>query len=240
MVDAVRERGPVPSVAGVERAEAVTEGLRAAIHRGELLPGDRLPPERELARHFGVGRSTLRRALGVLQQEGYLTARRGAGGGTFVTSLERPADRWLERMRADVDDLDDLYEYRLAVETHAARLAARKRTDEHLAAMGLAVSGLDGGISRVRFRQLDSQFHLAVAEAAGSRRLTEAVAACRAELFARTDRLEFDELVTQMREEHEAVLAAVAAADEERAAAAMGVHLRCAWAVLHQILEGGA
>jgi len=224
---------------GVDGSDALAELLRGVIHRGELLPGDRLPPERELAARFGVGRMTLRRALAVLQDEGYLLARRGAGGGTFVTSLDLAADRWLERMREHADELDELLELRMAVEVHAARLAARRRGARHVADMTRAITDLDDTISRARVRQLDSDFHQAVAAAADNRRLAETVAACRAELFASTDRLAFDELVAQMREEHAAVRDAVAGGDEDRAARAMTDHLCSARVILHRILAEG-
>jgi GntR family transcriptional repressor for pyruvate dehydrogenase complex len=52
--------------------DLVVDRLRRAIHLGTYLPGDRLPPERELAMQFGVSRVTVREALSLLQGEGFL------------------------------------------------------------------------------------------------------------------------------------------------------------------------
>src|SRR5919204_443467 len=66
-------------------AHAQIEGwLSASIARGRLAPGDRLPPERELAARFGVSRMTLRHALEALERRGLVARRVGREGGTFV------------------------------------------------------------------------------------------------------------------------------------------------------------
>src|SRR5438309_10840627 len=62
----------------------IEERLAEAIAAGELRPGDRLPPERELAERFGVSRMTLRHALESLARRGMLVRARGRRGGTFV------------------------------------------------------------------------------------------------------------------------------------------------------------
>ena len=62
----------------------ITEGLLDQIQSGDLAPGDRLPPERELSESLGVNRRTVREALRVLETRGLLTRQRGLG--TFVTS----------------------------------------------------------------------------------------------------------------------------------------------------------
>lgn len=226
----------VAEAGDLDGATGVLQVLRSAIHRGELLPGDRLPAERELAVQLGVGRMTLRRALAVLQEEGYLVARRGASGGTFVTSLEEPAARWRQRLRTDLADYQSLHDHRFAVETHAARLAAMRHDDDHLARMQASIDALAEVTDRPRFRQLDNDFHGALSDAAASPRLAGAVLACRAEFFGQADHLDFEELVTALRDEHAAILRAVADADPEAAAAAMADHLDSSHATLLAIL----
>src|SRR6478735_12062333 len=68
--------------------EETVERLGTAIRLGLLAPGNRLPPERELAGELRISRSTLRQALTTLVQSGHLVSLRGRGGGTFVS--ERP------------------------------------------------------------------------------------------------------------------------------------------------------
>jgi GntR family transcriptional regulator len=72
------KRGRGPAHAQIEAA------LDAAIDRGRLAPGDRLPAERLLAERYGVSRMTLRQALGALEQRGRLVRSKGRYGGTFV------------------------------------------------------------------------------------------------------------------------------------------------------------
>src|ERR1051325_5441663 len=67
-------------------SEGVVEQLRGMIHRGELRPGDRLPPERDLAKLLGVSRPTLRAGIRSLAAVGVLQSRQGAG--TFVVKSE--------------------------------------------------------------------------------------------------------------------------------------------------------
>lgn len=66
--------------------------LSARVADGSLRPGDRLPPEKELAHHLGVSRMTLRQALAHLESQSLLVRRRGAGGGTFVTEPKVDCD----------------------------------------------------------------------------------------------------------------------------------------------------
>ena len=68
--------------------QEVVSQLREMIHRGELRPGDRLPPERDLAKRLGVSRPTLRAGISSLAAVGVLQPRRGAG--TFVVEAEGP------------------------------------------------------------------------------------------------------------------------------------------------------
>ncbi len=64
--------------------EHVAEQIRRQIGLGIIAPGDALPPERELARLFGVGRVTIQLAIGTLEADQLITTRRGRSGGSFV------------------------------------------------------------------------------------------------------------------------------------------------------------
>jgi GntR family transcriptional regulator len=74
---------PVKPGRGPAHAQ-IEEWLERAIARGRIAPGDRLPPERELAGRLRVSRMTLRQALSALESRGLLTRRVGREGGTFV------------------------------------------------------------------------------------------------------------------------------------------------------------
>jgi DNA-binding FadR family transcriptional regulator len=106
--------------------EETVERLLTVIKLGVVAPGDRFPPERELAGQLGVSRLTLREAIKALQQAGFVESRRGRFGGTFVT-YARPAPDPKEVRRIALEDsgrLTDALTFRLVVETGAAEVLA--------------------------------------------------------------------------------------------------------------------
>jgi DNA-binding transcriptional regulator YhcF (GntR family) len=93
----------------------VADRLAEAIRSGELVPGDRLPAERELGVQFGVGRTSVREALRMLQAKGMVTVR--PGDGVFVADCPTPAQQPMTRWDSqDQFRVDDLFEARLAIE----------------------------------------------------------------------------------------------------------------------------
>src|SRR5260370_3532143 len=122
---AIRRRTPTV-------AEDVADRVRRLIHDGALSAGDKLPGERDLAADLGVARVSVREAIRLLTESGYLTVRRGAGGGTFVARLASPYEAWLEQMRERAGQMDAILDVRIAVEGHAAFLAATPRSSAEL------------------------------------------------------------------------------------------------------------
>ncbi|MFJ2295025.1 FadR/GntR family transcriptional regulator [Streptomyces sp. NPDC087894] len=143
--------------------EQATERLREQITEGSWPVGTKLPGETTLAASLGVGRSTVREALRALAGAGLVQARQGAG--VFVIAAELEED-WATRLRRAA--VTDVYEVRISIEVEAARLAARRRTDEDLAALTAALAGrraaADGGDAA--FVDADIALHTAVVAAA--------------------------------------------------------------------------
>jgi DNA-binding FadR family transcriptional regulator len=204
----------------------LAEQLRSQINGGRLGPGDRLPNERDLATMLGVGRITVREAIRILVDEGYLISKRGNSGGTFVSDLAKPQRLWLERIRQDPTWFIDLIEYRKAVEMRAAELAAKRRSREHLAEMKAAIKQGTEPESRHAFRQADHLFHVTMAQASGSERLLEAIERARGELFVPVDRMSFDDHYEQNRAEHGLILDAIRKRDAAAARDAVEQHLQ--------------
>lgn len=200
---------------------ALVDELRGRIHRGELGPGDRLAPERELAAALGASRDRVRDALAQLVTEGYLVTRRGATGGTFVTELGAPFQAWASRVEGDLDDIVD---FRLAVECQAARFAARRRSGRDLRALTEAVEHLATAETPRQYRLADVAFHAGVAAAARNQRLFGAVERARGELFEPADELWTSGRIESLAD-HTAILDAVAAGDADAAASAMAEHV---------------
>jgi DNA-binding FadR family transcriptional regulator len=199
----------------------VLEELRGRIHRGELGPGDRLPPERQLAAGLGVSRDRVRDALQTLEGDGYVVAKRGATGGRFVTELAAPFAAWAARTEAELDDIVD---FRLAIESEAARFAARRRSRSDVTGIRRAVERLDAATTPREYRLADVAFHAAVGIASGNERIAAAVERARGELFEPADELWKRGRIESLAD-HRQILAAIAGRDPDAAAAAMTDHI---------------
>src|SRR5271170_8053355 len=123
--------------------EETVDRLGTAIKLGLLVPGSRLPAERELCARLGIARSTLRQALTALSQSGHVFATRGRGGGTFVTDPLPPADPPSAQMLAQWRETCD---QRLAVELGVAVLAAERAGPDQLDALDQVAASLEGAL----------------------------------------------------------------------------------------------
>ena len=225
-------------VTSMTLTQGVAEHLRSMIHRGEVGPGDRLPPEREFAEQLGVARISLREAIKLLVDDGYVQVRRGAKGGTFVTELHRPVESWRARMRDQAGTFDDIIDFRIALECHTARLAAAHRTKEDLSVLRVAIKKLSRAGGRATFRLADSQFHGGLATAAGNLRLANAIHSIRGELFSPHDVLTFVEPIDETIRDHQSIYDAVRDRDADAAAASMTEHIERTRSQLRVIVFG--
>jgi GntR family transcriptional regulator, transcriptional repressor for pyruvate dehydrogenase complex len=149
------------------RYEQVAEQIHRLIATGALRPGDRLPPERELAAKFGVGRSSLRDAIRTLEVMGIVESRHGSG--TVVRDLSTdslvvPLASVLAHKRGLVNELLDV---RRMIEPALAARAAANATDEELARLEDIVRRQGEKVRRGEPSiEEDSEFHYAIALAA--------------------------------------------------------------------------
>lgn len=149
--------------------QLVADRLLHQIRQRRLTPGDNLPPEHVLARRYGVGRSSVREALRLLESRGVI---RSAGHGSFVVAEygNTLVDSVRFLLTLEAFDLEELYEIRRVLETEVAALAARRRTEEHLQRMEETLREMEAGLdSEVRYIEADLRFHLTVAEASRNR-----------------------------------------------------------------------
>lgn len=149
-------------------SDAVAASLEKRILEGSLKPGDRLPPERELAAEFGVSRPSLREAIQKLASKGMLQSRQG--GGTYVTNrLESTfLDPWQEMLGAHPTLREDLLEFRRMLEGQAAEWAAERATDEDLTRLTQAFDAMNEAFEADdldRRSSADITFHQAIGEA---------------------------------------------------------------------------
>jgi GntR family transcriptional regulator, transcriptional repressor for pyruvate dehydrogenase complex len=183
------ERNKFKAVAPERRgqtSEGVVKNLREMIHRGELRPGDRLPPERDLAKLLGVSRPTLRAGIRSLAAVGVLESRQGAG--TFVVKgHESPVlDSSSLSLMASLHGFtsEEMFEARRALEMAIAGLAAERATGEQLASLAEEMAGMYASLELPEtFLVHDMRFHQMVAAASGNRILTALMNMVAATLF---------------------------------------------------------
>jgi DNA-binding FadR family transcriptional regulator len=115
--------------------EQIASQVREAILSGELKPGDKLPPESELAQEFGVGRPAIREALRTLEIAGLISIRHGREGGAFVQSgdLASITGHFSDLLRLGKVSLSHLTEARLVIETLMFDIMSGKVTAQHIA-----------------------------------------------------------------------------------------------------------
>ena len=179
----IRARDVVFSPLATEGAvEQIVRRLGEAIGSGVLAAGEQLPAEPELAAQLAVAPMTLRTALAILREAGVVETRRGRGGGSFVR-LDPPAVLVPGVEPPTRVQLRELTDWRRAISGEAAALAAERVTGSSLTALRAADAATVAAVADVvAFRLCDARFHLAVAEASGSRRLVAAEAALQTEV----------------------------------------------------------
>lgn len=149
------------------------ESIREMIGSGELQPGDRLPPEAELAERLGVSRNTLREAVRALSQIKVLDVRRG--NGTYVTSLS-PSELLsglgfaLELLQSHA--VEEVLEVRRLLLPAAVALAAQRITDEQLTELRSTLTELEAATDVDQIALLHRRFQALVADATGNETLS--------------------------------------------------------------------
>jgi GntR family transcriptional repressor for pyruvate dehydrogenase complex len=147
----------------------ILEKIKRLIATGAVAPGEKFPPERELAKEFGVNRASLRQALKVLEIMGVLTQR--VGDGTYLSAsaeltLKEPLD-----FLVLLDDLShhELFETRMIVEPELAARAAQRATAEDLIGLRKAILAMEHCRTNEERLDADVAFHECVFRASGNR-----------------------------------------------------------------------
>ena len=214
-------------------AQSVVRQIELLILRGLLRPGERLPPERDLAERLAVSRPSLREAIAALQDRGLLVAR--AGSGVFVAEMLGSAfsDALVRLFASHEEALFDYISFRRDLEGMAAERAARHGSETDLKVIAAVFAKMEAAHDKrnpADEAALDAEFHLAIIEASHNIVMLHMMRAMfdllkagvfynRSQLFRnRTTR---DALLAQ----HRAIHDAIQARDAPRARAAAEAHL---------------
>jgi DNA-binding GntR family transcriptional regulator len=202
--------------------DEVVARLRAAIHAGELSPGERIV-EQSIAQSMNVSRGPVREAHQQLEREGLVTSERNRG--TFVARLTRA-------------DIEEIYSLRLVLERLAVKWAVRNATSAGLAELQAIVdqmaSSARKGLSERDAAELDMQFHDALYRVSGHKRLMEFWKTLRPQILVfllsrNLSRSDYGDIIVQF---HQRIIDAIADRKERPAAALIEEHIGNAYAAL--------
>ena len=190
---------------------------------GRLKPGDRLPGERALATELGVGRSSVREAIRVLEVLGLVRTNVGSGptAGAIIVALPGGGMSVLMRLQVAAQGFPvaDIVKTRLVLETHVAAELAGSAAPADLGPCHQLLTAMDAAeLTEDEFLALDAAFHLALAEAGGNQVVIATMAGLRTAIegYVRSGVAQlasWPDTAARLRREHRSILAAIEAAD---------------------------
>lgn len=220
-------------------AELVVRHVRELIERGDLGPGGRLPPERELAQQIGVSRPSVRAGLRALSAMGVVESRHGAG--TFIRggppTLGSEPLSFLAALHGF--SRDEMFEARRVLEVGVAGLAAERATGDQLASISEEITGMYASMDDPQaFLVHDIRFHRAVAAASGNPILASLVEMVSALFYEQRRKMALHSRdLKEAADHHRSLYNALRQRDPERARQSMDEHLDLARR--HQARESG-
>jgi GntR family transcriptional regulator, transcriptional repressor for pyruvate dehydrogenase complex len=220
----------MPATARAPRVyEQIVGHVERAIYEGRLRQGQKLPPERQLARDLKASRVAVREALRTLELRGLVEVRQGSTGGYFVREADdRPLLRDFETLiRLGRVSLAQLIEARRLIEPEVAFLAAQRATETDVKTLGAALEQrFEQTAAGLPARRFDLDFHRALAEAARNpvhAVVTHAIIELAELVVPHPELTEADE--AQIDAAHRRIFEAVAAGKAGEARAAMAAHI---------------
>nr|WP_279550098.1 FCD domain-containing protein [Leucobacter weissii] len=220
--------------------DTVRARITMAINLGLLLADERLPSSEEMARAFGVSRSSVIRGLTLLQQEGVVVRRAGRYGGSYIRGGEHhAADEPVQSFIDDTSTVRALIEERAVLEAGFAALAAERRSGAELEQLRGCVDRMARTDDWAEFRNTDRLFHRRVVDAARVPLAEPLVARINDALDPYFLPYSMG-LLHESNEGHREILAALEAGDAGRAALLTAAHIRELHESMYVGLTGGA
>lgn len=153
-------------------SEQIAQVLGDEIMMGNIGAGEKLPSEADLCRRFSVSRTVIREAIGRLEYDGFLEAKQGSRA-VVASSGNRRAFRIDQVQPMGMQDMAQLYEFRLMIESSAVTLAARRADPAILTKLRQCIAAMQADEQRdVLGSEANVQFHQLIAEASGNTYLT--------------------------------------------------------------------
>ena len=201
-----------PVVSNPPRLQGQVRLLLDHIKSQGLQGGERLEPERELAKILGISRPSLREAIQILQVQGRLRVKHGIG--IFLLD-QADGEKLRESLRTAQHRIEELFQMREILEAPAVEWAAERRSEEQLAEMKLAARALNQAIARKpvdfeNLRRLDMEFHLTIVRSAQNQFLNQTLGTLQEIMFHSMDNtLKLPGRVDSSEHEHGMILEAI-------------------------------
>ncbi|KRO31735.1 MAG: hypothetical protein ABR64_06505 [Actinobacteria bacterium BACL2 MAG-121001-bin67] len=201
-----------PVVSNPPRLQGQVRLVLDHIESQGLQGGERLEPERELAKILGISRPSLREAIQILQVQGRLRVKHGIG--IFILD-QADGEKLRESLKAAQHRIEELFQMREILEAPAVEWAAERRSEEQLAEMKLAAHALNQAIARKpvdfeNLRRLDMEFHLTIVRSAQNQFLNQTLGTLQEIMFHSMDNtLKLTGRVDSSEHEHGMILDAI-------------------------------
>jgi len=213
---------------GMTLSSQIVTYVRDALFAGELKPGDVLGSEGDLSKRFGVSRMSVRDALRSLEAMGIVEIRIGSKGGATISAgdFDRFGDALAIQLVLLGVSKGEVLEARAAIESTAAKLAARNATAEDKAYMAaLLDAAADNTHDPVETQRLGEEFHMAVAKASHNKVLVAQLKAF-SDVLWEPGSLHDEPKAKRILQVHSAIYEYIAAGEEGEAGESMAEHLR--------------
>ncbi|GHD46268.1 FadR family transcriptional regulator [Mycetocola manganoxydans] len=214
--------------------QVVLEAIERDLLDGRLRPGDHLPGERALSADLGVGRSSVREALRVLEVLGLIRTSTGSGPNSGAIIVALPGGGMSALMRLQVAAtgfaVEDVVKTRLVLESAVAADLAGASPRPSLAASVSLLDAMESELSAAEFLALDAEFHLTLADASGNQVITATMAGLRSsiESYARLGAASvpsWPDTAARLMREHRGIINAIESGDSASAGAAVHSHI---------------
>ena len=218
--------------------ESVIEQIMDLIKNNELKPGDKLPPERELAEKLSISRGSLREAFRVLESRGLIKSK--PGGGRYIREIRKNGHNSTENIILSLEksSILELLEAREMFEVKIAEITAQRVTPEDIKSIEKALNKMneEEGLKDDKKTESDTEFHLAIASASHNFVFVNII---KLHLDLLRNTREKTQQIPGRREErwreHQAILQAIKEHNSKKAGEAMLKHLRNVREVLVKI-----
>lgn len=217
----------IDSIKRVSVIDQSIDKLKDFIMKGDLKTGDFLPPEMELCKQLGIGRSTLRETIKTLELQGFVRKKHGVGMKIVNESSQAALDMLQLMLKRNGSTMEELMEVRNTIEIRTTKLAATKATKSDIEEMGRYVKIMQNNLTSLdEYVEADMNFHHAVAKASHNMIFDFILKTIRP-LFEEMihETLKFEHRPELSMKYHEKIFTAIKAKDADKAVEAITEHL---------------